>query len=78
VSEPRAEGFGYVLPRVLLALAMFDAGHVDEEEAAQLLGTFEAADFTWVSGWPFGGASVSARTFRRYGLASHTSRSPRC
>jgi non-specific serine/threonine protein kinase len=54
VGELRAASFSYVLPRVLLALAMFEAGRGAEQEAARLLGTFEAANST-PTGWPLEG-----------------------
>jgi tetratricopeptide (TPR) repeat protein len=54
VSELRAASFGYVLPRVLLALAMLEAGRGDEPRAARLLGAFEAAGAT-PTGWPLEG-----------------------
>jgi hypothetical protein len=57
VSELRAASFGHVLPRVLLALAMFDAGRGDEPRAARLLGAFEAADSSPM-GWPLEGFSL--------------------
>jgi non-specific serine/threonine protein kinase len=54
VSELRAVFFGHVLPRVLLALAILEAGHGDEPRAARLLGAFEAAGSAPM-GWPLEG-----------------------
>jgi hypothetical protein len=54
VSELRAASFGHVLPRVLLALAMFEAGRGDQARAARLLGAFEAAGSS-PNGWPLEG-----------------------
>jgi hypothetical protein len=54
VSELRAASFGHVLPRVLLALAMFEAGRGDEPRAARLLGAFETAGSSPM-GWPLEG-----------------------
>jgi non-specific serine/threonine protein kinase len=54
VSELRAASFGDLQPRVLLALAMFEAGCGDEQRAARLIGAFEAAGAT-ATGWPLEG-----------------------
>jgi hypothetical protein len=43
--------FIHMLSRVLMALAMFEAGHGDEVRAARLLGAYEAAG-TASTGWP--------------------------
>ncbi|MBV9327671.1 MAG: XRE family transcriptional regulator [Chloroflexi bacterium] len=54
VGELRAATFSYVLPRVLLALAMFEAGRGHDLAAARLFGAFEAANSA-PTGWPLEG-----------------------
>jgi len=54
VSELRAASFSHVLPRVLLAVAMFEAGRGDQARAARWLGAFEAAGSS-PNGWPLEG-----------------------
>ena len=54
VRELRAAGSAHLLPRVLLALAMFEAGSGHDGQAARLLGAFEAAGASF-TGWPLEG-----------------------
>jgi hypothetical protein len=54
VSELRVTLAWHLLPRVLLALIMVEAGDGREERAARLLGAFEAAGGR-VAGWPLDG-----------------------
>jgi non-specific serine/threonine protein kinase len=54
VSELRAASTWHLLPRVLLALIMLEAGDSQDERAARLLGTFEAAGAK-VGDWPLEG-----------------------
>jgi len=54
VSELRAASSAHLLPRVVLALAMFEAGRGDERRAAPLLGAFEASG-GHAAGWPLEG-----------------------
>jgi non-specific serine/threonine protein kinase len=54
VNELRAASYGHVLPRVLLAVAMFEASRGDELRARRLLGAFEAAGSSPM-GWPLEG-----------------------
>jgi non-specific serine/threonine protein kinase len=54
VTELRATSTWHQLPRVLLALIMLEAGDGQDERAARLLGTFEAAGAK-VGDWPLEG-----------------------
>jgi non-specific serine/threonine protein kinase len=54
VSELRAASIWHLLPRVLLALIMLEAGDGHDARAARLLGAFEAAG-SKVAGWPLEG-----------------------
>jgi hypothetical protein len=54
VSELRAAACGHLLPRVLQALAMFEASTDNHVQAARLLGAFDAAGVTTM-GWPLDG-----------------------
>jgi tetratricopeptide (TPR) repeat protein len=54
VSELRAASCGHLLPRVLLGLAMLEAGAGHDLKAARLLGAFDAADVTTM-GWALEG-----------------------
>jgi non-specific serine/threonine protein kinase len=51
VADLRATSLGYMLPRVVLGLAILEAGCGDESTAARLLGAFEASGST-PTGWP--------------------------
>jgi non-specific serine/threonine protein kinase len=54
VSDLRISSSWHLLPRVLLALVMLEAGSGQEERAAWLLGAFHAAG-SKVAGWPLDG-----------------------
>jgi tetratricopeptide (TPR) repeat protein len=54
VSELRAAACGHLLPRVVVGLAMFEAGVDNHLQAARLLGAFDAAGGTTI-GWPLEG-----------------------
>jgi len=56
VTEVRALSAAYILRRVLLGLAMLEAGARQERRAARLLGAFEAQTGSIsVTGWPLEG-----------------------
>jgi hypothetical protein len=54
VSELRAASAAHLLPRVLLGLAMLEAGAGQDRRAARLLGVFEASG-GHAAGWPLEG-----------------------
>jgi hypothetical protein len=54
VSELRAASSGHLLPRMLLGLALLEAGRGQDRRAARLLGAFEASGGT-AGGWPLEG-----------------------
>jgi non-specific serine/threonine protein kinase len=57
VSELRTASIWHLLPRVLLAVIMLEAGDGHDDLAARLLGAFEAAGRK-VSGWPLEGLQL--------------------
>ena len=57
VSELRAAACGHLLPRVVVGLAMFEAGVDNHLQAARLLGAFDASNAASATtiGWPLEG-----------------------